>query len=217
MTPQEYAASITRALDVEDQSLRLRAAMAAGTHPHPDLVEILVRRCGVEPDFFVRETLAWALTRHDADTVLPRVQRELNSKNIQARTQALHVLSKIGDARAWPWIRTEFLHDADDDLARTAWRAAAALAPEDAYEALAVELATEFGRGDTGTRMALSVALLGLGDAAVPAVRVAIRAQDDSVSEHARATDLLRTRPDLAFEGALEEAKRIVALGSGPR
>lgn len=62
MTPEQYAANIARALDVQDQSVRLQAAMAAGTHPHPDLLETLVRRCGVEPDFFVRETLAWALT-----------------------------------------------------------------------------------------------------------------------------------------------------------
>ncbi|TCJ90684.1 HEAT repeat protein [Dermacoccus sp. SAI-028] len=215
MTPEQYAANIARALDVQDQSVRLQAAMAAGTHPHPDLLETLVRRCGVEPDFFVRETLAWALTRLPADDVLPRVQRELASKNIQARTQALHVLSKVGDERAWPWITPEFLHDADDDLARTAWRAAAALAPQSQHGSLADELVEEFGRGDAGTQMALSVALLGLGDAAVPAVRSAIRSQDAAVTEHARATDLLRTRPELAFDGAVEEAKRIVALG-GP-
>lgn len=213
MTPEQYAANIARALDVQDQSVRLQAAMAAGTHPHPDLLETLVRRCGVEPDFFVRETLAWALTRLPADDVLPRVQRELASKNIQARTQALHVLSKVGDERAWPWITSEFLHDADDDLARTAWRAAAALAPESQHGSLADELVKEFGRGDAGTQMALSVALLGLGDAAVPAVTSAIRSQDAAVTEHARATDLLRTRPELAFDGAVEEAKRIVAMG----
>lgn len=175
MTPEQYATSIERALDVQDQSTRLRAAMAAGTHPHRDLLEPLVRRCGVEPDFFVCEMLSWALTRLPADDVLPRVRRELVSKNVQARTQALHVLSKIGDPRAWPWIRPAFLHDADADLARTAWRAAAALAPESERAALADELSREFGRGDTGTRMALSVAILSLGDAAAAAISVAIR------------------------------------------
>ena len=68
----DYAASIARALESQDESLRLRAALAAGTHPHPSLVEPLVRRCGVEPDFFVRENLSWALTRLPADDVLPR-------------------------------------------------------------------------------------------------------------------------------------------------
>lgn len=213
MTPEQYAANIAQALDVQDQSVRLKAAMAAGTHPHADLLEPLVRRCGVEPDFFVRETLSWALTRLPADDVLPRVQREIASKNILARTQAVHTLSKIGDERAWPWITVDLLHDEDDDLARTAWRAAAALAPEGERASLATELAKEFGRGDVGTQMALSVSLLGLGDAAVPAITSAIRSQDDAVSEHARATDLMRTRPDLAFAGAVEEAKRIVALG----
>ena len=31
MTPEQYAANIARALDVQDQSVRLQAAMAAGT------------------------------------------------------------------------------------------------------------------------------------------------------------------------------------------
>lgn len=213
MTPEEYAANIARALDVQDQSVRLKAAMAAGTHPHPDLLEVLVRRCGVEPDFFVRETLSWALTRQPVDDVLPRVHRELTSKNVQARTQAIHTLSKVGDQRAWPWITAEFLHDADDDLARTAWRAAAALVPDGEEPQLVEELIKELGRGDSGMRMALSVALLSLGDAAVEPVQRAVKSQDAQVSEHARATELMRTRPELAFEGAVEEARRIVAMG----
>ena len=213
MNPEEYAANIARALDVQDQSVRLKAAMAAGTHPHPDLLETLVRRCGVEPDFFVRETLSWALTRQDPDVTLPRVQRELSSKNLLAQTQAIHTLSKIGDARAWPWITSAHLHHEDDDLARTAWRAAAALVPDDEKPQLATELVKELGRGDAGVRMALSVALLSLDDAGVPAVQAAMKSQDDAVAEHARATELMRTRPELAFDSAVEEAKRIVALG----
>lgn len=213
MTPEEYAANIAQALDVQDQNVRVKAAMAAGTHPHPSLIETLVRRCGVEPDFFVRETLSWALTRHNADEVLPRVQRELTSKNIQARTQAIHTLSKIGDQRAWPWITSDFLHDDDIDLARTAWRAAAALVPEGQEAALASELVKELGRGDEGVRMALSIAMLELGEPSIPIVQQAIKSPDEAVSEHARVTELMRTRPELAFGSAVEEAKRIVALG----
>lgn len=209
----DYAASIAGALESQDESLRLRAALAAGTHPHPSLVEPLVRRCGVEPDFFVRENLSWALTRLPADDVLPRLQRELTSKNLFARTQAVHTLSKIGDRRAWPWITADLLHDPDDDLARTAWRAAAALVPDDEVSALASALVKELGRGDDGVRMALSVALLGLGEPAVTPVQAAMKSPESAVAEHARATELMRTRPDLTFAGALEEAKRIIAMG----
>ena len=213
LTPDAYAANIARALDVQDQSVRLKAAMAAGTHPHPDLLEPLVRRCGVEPDFFVRETLSWALTRLPADDVLPRLHRELTSNNPDARTQAIHTLSKIGDQRAWPWITSEHLHDADDDLARTSWRAAVALVPEADVPALVAELIAELGQRTPDVRHALSVALLALGDAADAALRAAIKNPDDAVSEHARATHLMRTRPELTFARAVEEAKRIVALG----
>src|SRR5690606_960035 len=78
-----------------DAQIRLNAAMAAGTTPDNALVAALVERCAEEPDFFVRETLTWALARHPADEVLPLLRQELDANNPQARSQALHTLSKI--------------------------------------------------------------------------------------------------------------------------
>lgn len=213
LTPQQYADNIARSLDVQDQSVRLKAALAAGTHPHPSLLEPLVRRLGVEPDFFVRENLSWALVRQPKADVLPLLERELQSKNILARTQAVHTLSKIGDHRAWPWITPALLHDADDDLARTSWRAAAAVVPDAEKHTLASELAKEFGRGDDGVKMALTMAILSLGDAAIEPINAAMKSPNTPAAEHARATELLRTRDDLTFGPALEEARRIIALG----
>lgn len=112
-----------------DPSPRLRAALAAGTDPDPQRVPELIRRCAEEPDFFVRDMLTWALTRHPDEATVPLLLEELGSPIPQARAQALHTLSKIGDARAWPAITDAMLHDADDEAARTAWRTAAGLVP----------------------------------------------------------------------------------------
>ncbi|GAB1327057.1 hypothetical protein ACE1SV_13960 [Streptomyces sennicomposti] len=201
------------ALSAGDPSVRLQAALAAGSNPGSALLEPLVERCAVEPDLFVRDMLSWALTRLPAETTLPRLRRELGSERAQARSQALHTLSKIGDGRAWTWITRAMLRDPDDEVARTAWRVAVALAPEDAKKDLAGELAGQLGRGDREVRLSLSRALVGLGDVAVHALATAAASPDPAVAAHARATELLRRDPETGFDAAVEEAKRVVALG----
>ena len=84
-------------LDSPDQSVRLKAALAAGTYPEPDCIDVLVSQCATDPDFFVRDTLSWALMRNDIPQVVKRLEIELQSANTQAKTQAIHTLSKIGD------------------------------------------------------------------------------------------------------------------------
>lgn len=201
------------ALSAGDPSVRLQAALAAGSNPGTALLEPLVERCAVEPDLFVRDMLSWALTRLPAETTLPRLRRELGSERAQARSQALHTLSKIGDGRAWAWITRAMLRDPDDEVARTAWRVAVALAPEDEKKDLAGELAGQLGRGDREVRLSLSRALAGLGDVAVHALATAAASSDPAVAAHARATELLRRDPETGFDAAVEEAKRVVALG----
>ncbi|WP_439946702.1 HEAT repeat domain-containing protein [Streptomyces sp. BBFR109] len=201
------------ALSAGDPSVRLQAALAAGSNPGPALLEPLVERCAVEPDLFVRDMLSWALTRLPPETTLPRLRRELGSERAQARSQALHTLSKIGDERAWGWITHAMLRDPDDEVARTAWRVAVALAPEDEKKDLAGELAGQLGRGDREVRLSLSRALAGLGDVAETALATAAASPDPAVSAHARATQLLRRDPEIGFDAAVEEAKRVVALG----
>src|SRR5919197_4357014 len=121
--------------------MRLRAALLAGTHADPGLADALVARCAIEPDFFVRDMLTWALTRLPQEITVPRLLAELGSERAQARSQALHTLSKIGDRTVWPAITRSLLHDADDEVARSAWRAAVALVPAGEREELAAELA----------------------------------------------------------------------------
>lgn len=202
-----------RGLEDDRASVRLRAALAVGSTPDPDFVGALVERCAVEPEFFVRDMLTWALTRHPVSVTLPPLLRELHSERTRARSQALHTLSKIGDRRAWPAITRALLTDADDEVARSAWRAAVVLVPEGEEAALAGVLATRLGRGGRETRLSLSQALVALGDAMESALAAAARNPDPLVRAHALATQRLLRDPDAGFTLAVEEAKRVVALG----
>lgn len=212
MTPRTPAG-----LTHDDPSVRLRTALSAGTAPDPGLVGPLVERCATEPDFSVREMLTWALTRHAPSATVPALIDEVRSERAQARGQALHTLSKIGDRRAWPVITPALLADPDDEVARSAWRAAVVLVPEGAEPALAVGLAAQLGRGGHETRLSLSRALLALGEAALPALGAATAHPDPDVRAHALATEHLRRDPEAGFAFAVEEAKRVVALGGDGR
>ncbi|MFF3732244.1 HEAT repeat domain-containing protein [Streptomyces sp. NPDC002476] len=205
--------------ELEDgrSSVRLRAALAVGTTPDPRFVDKLVERCAIEPEFFVRDMLTWALTRHPVSMTLPGLLREVRAERAQARSQALHTLSKIGDRRAWPAITRTLLADADDEVARSAWRAAVVLVPEGEESALAAVLATQLGRGGRETQLSLSRALVALGEAIVPALRAATTVPDPRIRAHALATRRLLRDPDTGFEFAIEEAKRIVVLGGSDR
>lgn len=69
-----------RGLEDDRASVRLRAALAVGSTPDPRFVGTLVERCAVEPEFFVRSMLTWALTRHPVSVTLPRLLREVRSQ-----------------------------------------------------------------------------------------------------------------------------------------
>ncbi|MBN9795282.1 HEAT repeat domain-containing protein [Pseudonocardia sp. TMWB2A] len=211
MTPPD----ITASLSATDPSVRLRAALAAGSAADPALLDALVVRCGEEPDFFVRDMLSWALTRLPAATVLPRLYVELDSPRPRARAQALHTLSKIADPATAARVTPALLRDPDDEVARTAWRTAVVLVPADGRPALAAELGRQLGRGDRAVRLSLSRALTDLGEAADAVLDRAAAAPDPAVATHARATLLLRADPDAGFDDAVEQARRVVALGPG--
>ncbi|GLX00273.1 HEAT repeat domain-containing protein [Microtetraspora sp. NBRC 16547] len=201
-------------LENSSSSVRLQAALAVGTTQDPRFIDKLIERCAIEPDFYVRDMLTWALTRHSSSMTVPKLIDELRSERAQARSQALHTLSKIGDRQAWPAITRALLTDADDEVARSAWRAAVVLVPEGEEPELAGVLATQLGRGERETQLSLSRALIALGEAIMPTLRAAMMDLDPRVRQHAIATERLLRNPDAGFEFAIEEAKRIVALGT---
>ena len=201
---------LINALGAEDSSVRLKAALAVGSDPDPVFLEPLVEQCAVDPDFYVRDMLSWALTRLSPEITLPRIRKELDSERNQARSQALHTLSKISDKSTWAWITRDMLRDADDEVARTAWRVAVVLVPEDEEKDLADELVLQLGRGSRSVQLSLSRAFVDLGDVIKPALEKAAEDPDPAVAAHARATELLRQNPETGFDAAIEEAKRMV-------
>ncbi|MFC9789462.1 HEAT repeat domain-containing protein [Rhodococcus sp. NPDC127528] len=205
-------ARLVDALAAADPSVRLRAALSAGTDPDPDLADALVDRCAVEPDFFVRDMLTWALCRLPAETTVPTLIDELGSATAQARSQSLHTLSKIGDRLAWPAVAA-LLHDEHDEVARSAWRAAVVLVPPGDEAALATELVTELGRGDHHLQLSLSRALAGLGEAALPVLDAAGTSPDPRIRAHADASKHLCHDPDSGFTLSVEMAKRVAVAG----
>lgn len=200
-------------LEDSRSSVRLRAALAVGTTPDPRFIGKLIERCASEPEFYVREMLTWALTRHSPSMTVPELLHEVRSERAQARSQALHTLSKIGDRQTWPAITRALLSDADEEVARSAWRAAVVLVPEGEEPELAAVLATQLGRGERETQLSLSRALIALGEVMLPTLRPAMTDADPRVRAHAIATERLLRDPDAGFEFAIEEAKRVVALG----
>lgn len=208
----ELDARLVDALAGADSSTRLRAALSAGTLGDPRLAEILVARCAVEPDFFVRDMLTWALCRLPAGITVPRLLAELGSETIQARSQALHTLSKIGDRSAWPAV-PPLLHDGNDEVALSAWRAAVVLVPPGEEGALAADLAKALGRGGHPVQLGLSRALVALGEPVVPVLAAAVTSPDPRVRAHAEATERLREDPDSGFVLSSEMAKRVAATG----
>lgn len=61
-------------------SIRLQAALAAGTAEDTTAIDILLYRSGVEEDFFVRDMITWALTRMPVDDVFTSLVADLDSE-----------------------------------------------------------------------------------------------------------------------------------------
>ena len=175
-------------LDSPDQSVRLKAALAAGTYPEDEFIEVLISQCAIEPDFFVRDTLSWALMRNDISKVVKRLETELESTNNQAKSQAIHTLSKIGDKANYRLITDAMLFDSDDFMAATAWRVASVLVPEDQKRNLVQKLITQLGRGDSDTQFGLTRFLCALGECIVEPLTEASKSTDETISNQAKFT-----------------------------
>ncbi len=200
-----------------DSSVRMQAAMAAGTSKDAGAVDLLVERCGVEPDFFVRDMLTWALTRLPADLTVPRLVEELSSPFPQARSQALHTLSKIADPRARPAITDALLHDEEDEVAKAAWRTAVVLVPAGEEAALAADLARELGRRDPESRRGLTRAFVALGEPSRGVLEQATGVGVFAARVHAVASLLILDGLERDHRSATEKARQVVLdAGGGP-
>ena len=195
-------ATLKALLESPDKSVRLQAALAAGTYPEDAYIEVLVTQCAHEPDFFVRDTLSWALMRHDIGKVVDRLKSELNSENPQAKSQAIHTLSKIGDKQFYSLITNEHHFDSQDKVAVTAWRAASVLVPDNEKAALTKILVSQLGRGDSDLQFDLTRFICALGDVIVEPLKQASESEKEEVRLHAAFT-LMRYQ-----EMSLENSKK---------
>jgi HEAT repeat protein len=181
-------ATLKALLESPDKSVRLQAALAAGTYPEDKFIEVLITQCSHEPDFFVRDTLSWALMRQDIPKVIERLKVELHSENIQAKSQALHTLSKIGDSQYYSLITNEHHFDSQDIVAVTAWRAASVLVPDGEQAALAKILVSQLGRGDSDLQFDLTRFLCALGDSIITPLKEASESEKEEIRLHAAFT-----------------------------
>src|SRR5690349_20088578 len=94
-----------------DRNARSAAVMELGKLANADALAALLDVLGVEPDFYVREDISWALARIGDAAVLPLIDR-LRDENPAIRHHAAHVLIKIGDRRAIEGL-IEALQDSD--------------------------------------------------------------------------------------------------------
>ncbi len=183
-----------------DQSVRLKAALAAGTYPAPEFIEILISQCAHETDFFVRDTLSWALMRHNQEAVVEKLIPELNSPIAQSRSQAIHTFSKIGDKKYYPLITDGLLFDVEDSVASTAWRAASVLVPDSEKPALVEKLITQLGRGDSDLQFALTRFLCAIGEAIVEPLKEATASPREDIRVQAEFTLMRYQEMKLEFK-----------------
>jgi hypothetical protein len=194
----------------------LRTALDAGTYPEPEYIDVLVRRSAIEPDFYVREMLVWALIRHEAELVVNRLLPELKSEIPQARSQALHTLTKLDDKKLYRHISKELLFDATDFVAMTAWRAASKLVPEGHGLELGQILKHQLGRGNFEVQHALSRAFCAIGDSILGLLEEASLSTNEKIQEHAKFTLAIFNNPWSERKLALEFAKKVDLLLHAP-
>ena len=215
-TPDALAESLREAFTNPDSTYRLNLAMNVGTFPNDSYIHVLVDQFEVEPDFYVRDTLTWALLNHNRDKVLKRILFDVNSPYPQMRAQCLHTLSKIADPATWSAITHEHLTDPNDSIATTAWRAAALLVPDEDVAELIDVLCTQLGRGDTRTQLLLSKAFLVIGEPALKALQAYRTDENEGIRDHVDSILRLANNHEAAFMNAIEAAKRKASLEDAP-
>jgi hypothetical protein len=119
---------------------------------------------------------------------MARLIPELTSPINQARSQAIHTLSKIGDKKNYSLITLDLLLDPEDSVASTAWRAASVLVPDDEKDALVKVLMTQLGRGDSETQFALTRFLCAIGDAILEPLKEAAGSPNEEIRLQAEIT-----------------------------
>lgn len=195
-----------------DRDVRQAAALDLGTIAAPAAAPALVARLGFEQDFFVRDTLSWALTRIP-DAATPLLLDSLAGTDTASRVQVLHVLSKIADPATTEAI-VALTADTDSAVASKARWALTRIGDPTVVPALAVHL----GTGDSTNQNDLTRDLASFGAAAVPTLITGLVDGDEHVRSHAaEVLCFMGPRAEGAIEalaGALQDAADEVRLSA---
>lgn len=182
-----------RAAFSADPRVRQEAALRLGTLADASLAPQLVTLLVAEPDFYVRETLTWAVVNH-AEAALPHLLDALEGEE-PSRVQVLHALSKIRDPAAVSRV-LPLADDPDDAVAAKAWWALGRTGTPEAVPALLRHV----GDPDEARRRELTRALEQLGEPAVVGLAELLRHDDPLVRRHA--AEALSAIGDPAARGA---------------
>jgi HEAT repeat protein len=167
-----------RAAFSTDPNVRQEAALRLGTLADASLAPRLVTLLVAEPDFYVRETLTWAVVSQ-AETALPHLLEALEGEH-PSRVQVLHALSKIRDPRSVSRL-LPLADDPDDAVAARAWWALGRTGTPEAVPALLAHV----GDPDEARRRELTRALEQLGEPAVGGLADLLWHGDGLVRRHA--------------------------------
>lgn len=162
-----------------DRDVRQTAALGLGQSADPAAVAALVARLWSEQDFFVRDTLTWAVTRVP-ETATPLLLDALAGADTASRVQALHVLSKIADPATTDAI-LPLATDEDPDVAAKARWALTRIGDPRTIPTLAAHL----GSGDSISQNALTRDLASFDRAVVPCLVTALTSNEAPVRRHA--------------------------------
>lgn len=158
-----------------DKNARLRAVMALGQAAESESLPALLQQLRVEPDFFVRDNLSWAIARCGEGAVVPLIAL-LADGAADVRYHAAHALSKLGDVRAVDALIT-LLDDVDADVVQKAVFALGRLRDTRALPALA----SQIGGGTRELVIARKEAFEAFGELAVPQLAASLSHAESAV------------------------------------
>lgn len=185
----------------DDPSVRQRAALWLGTHADESAAADLVALLVSEPDFYVRETLTWAVVTR-ARVTYPLLVEALRAGG-PARVQVLHALSKIREPASVAEI-LPLTDDVEDAVAAKAWWALGRIGTPGAVAALIDQLGVE----QEFRRRELTRAIEQAGEAAVEGLAGRLDDLDASVRRHA--AEALLGIGDPAARGAAPQLLHVV-------
>jgi HEAT repeat protein len=197
-----------------DRTVRNTAALAIGSQAESECADVLVETLWAELDFFVRETMTWAVTRLE-DGTRPAVLAAAGPDQApHVRVQALHVISKFANPETVDAV-LPYVTDPDEAVARKARWALGRIGEPRAVPHLIALL----GSHGIEERNALTDDVAAFGSAAVPALVAALESDDQVVRRHAADILCYIGHPDAedaaeALGAAVKDPEPLVAVAA---